>query len=39
MFWGGLWDGVKIVEISVIDGVNSEIGFYLDIKLYNLVLM
>lgn len=30
---------VKTVEISVIDGANSEIGLYLDIKLYNPVLM
>lgn len=39
MSWGGSWDGIKTVEISVIDGANSEIGLYLDIKLYNPVLM
>lgn len=39
MSWGGSWDGVKTVEISVIDGANSEIGLYLDIKLDNPVLM
>lgn len=39
MSCGRPWDGVKTVEISVIDGANSEIGLYLDIKLYNPVLM
>lgn len=39
MSCGGPWDGVKTVQISVIDGANSEICLYLDIKLYNPVLM